>query len=104
MNTIVGIHSTGQIFIDGVELTPGRSQAIYNHSPNGFAWGYSGSGPSQLALALCLLYLSPTDAFQVYQKMKEIFVASLPQDDFCVHYPLDERIFELHKQKGDTNA
>jgi hypothetical protein len=25
---------------------------LYNHSPTGFAWGYGGSGPAQLALAL----------------------------------------------------
>lgn len=26
---------------------------VFNHSPNGFEWGYSGSAPSQLALAIC---------------------------------------------------
>ena len=25
---------------------------LFNHSPDGFAWGYGGSGPAQLALAL----------------------------------------------------
>ncbi len=25
---------------------------LYNHSPTGFDWGYGGSGPSQLALAI----------------------------------------------------
>ena len=33
------------------ELSPSRSQDLYNHSPTGFNWGYGGSGPSQLALA-----------------------------------------------------
>jgi hypothetical protein len=27
---------------------------IINHSPDGFEWGYGGSGPAQLALALCV--------------------------------------------------
>lgn len=35
-------------------LEPGRSQALRNHSPDGFEWGYGGSGPNQLALALLL--------------------------------------------------
>ena len=35
-------------------LKPERSQAIRNHSPGGFNWGYAGSGPAQLALALLL--------------------------------------------------
>jgi hypothetical protein len=25
---------------------------LFNHSPSGFAWGYPGSGPAQLALAI----------------------------------------------------
>src|SRR5215813_14027095 len=25
---------------------------LYNHSPDGFEWGYAGSGPAQLALAI----------------------------------------------------
>ena len=27
---------------------------VRDHSPTGFAWGYDGSGPAQLALAWCL--------------------------------------------------
>ena len=33
-------------------LSPGPSQKLWNHSPTGFSWGYGGSGPAQLALAL----------------------------------------------------
>ena len=39
---------------DGKVLSPKASQRLFNHSPNGFAWGYGGSGPAQLALALLL--------------------------------------------------
>ena len=35
-------------------LKPDRSQALKNHSPDGFNWGYGGSGPAQLALAMLL--------------------------------------------------
>lgn len=35
-------------------LSPIPSQNLYNHSPDGFNWGYGGSGPAQLALALLL--------------------------------------------------
>ena len=37
---------------DGLFLSPLPSQKIWNHSPDGFNWGYNGSGPAQLALAL----------------------------------------------------
>ena len=40
--------------MNGVSFDPARSQQLRNHSPNGFEWGYGGSGPSQLALALLL--------------------------------------------------
>jgi hypothetical protein len=30
---------------------------LFNHSPDGFAWGYEGSGPAQLALALLAHHL-----------------------------------------------
>lgn len=45
-----------QILPDGelTELSPVPSQKLYNHSPDGFQWGYGGSGPAQLALAILL--------------------------------------------------
>jgi len=35
-------------------LSPDRSREVLDHSPTGYQWGYSGSGPSQTALALLL--------------------------------------------------
>lgn len=37
---------------DGETLSPKPSQKLWDHSPDGFQWGYAGSGPAQLALAL----------------------------------------------------
>lgn len=37
-----------------VVLKPDESLKVWNHSPDGFQWGYAGSGPAQLALALLL--------------------------------------------------
>jgi len=42
--------STGEVWLNDKPLSPGPSQAVYNHSPTGFSWGYEGSGPAQLAL------------------------------------------------------
>lgn len=41
--------------LEGGELDPAPSLAVRNHSPTGFSWGYHGSGPKQLALALMLM-------------------------------------------------
>ena len=43
-NMIVGIASTRQIFIEEDEIFPDESQRVVNHSPDGFSWGYGGSG------------------------------------------------------------
>lgn len=37
-----------------IALNPRPSQKLFNHSPDGFQWGYGGSGPAQLALAILL--------------------------------------------------
>ena len=66
------------VFVDDAPLSPQRSQQIKNHSPNGFAWGYSGSGPSQLALALLLeAGASEWEALRWYQDFKESHIATL---------------------------
>jgi hypothetical protein len=56
---------------------------IYNHSPDGFEWGYAGSGPAQLALALCMHALEGDQAraTRVYQRFKEQHIATLDQED-----------------------
>jgi len=41
---IKGVYETHEVFIDDKQLSPAKSQKIINHSPDGFAWGYGGSG------------------------------------------------------------
>lgn len=53
---------------------------LVNHSPTGFAWGYGGSGPSQLALALLADVYDDQTALGAYQALKWAWVAKLPQD------------------------
>lgn len=53
---------------------------LRNHSPTGFQWGYGGSGPAQLALALLADYLKDDErAQQLYQDFKWRVIAALPQ-------------------------
>ena len=61
---------------DGEALSPAASQKVYNHSPDGFQWGYGGSGPAQLALALLIdVGLKPAVAVRYHQAFKRDFVA-----------------------------
>jgi hypothetical protein len=79
------------------EITPDRSLKYRNHSPDGFAWGYGGSGPAQLALAI-LLEFDEAHAEQLYQDFKWEVIANLPQDkDFVL--PM-ARVREWLKARG----
>lgn len=79
---IKGISDSGVVFINDHLLNPQKSQAIRNHSPDGFSWGYAGSGPAQLALAILLELYSEEYAMQHYQEFKNNVIAKLPQEDF----------------------
>jgi hypothetical protein len=62
-------------------LPLGPSLLVRNHSPSGFSWGYNGSGPSQLALALLLDHCRTTEkATKLYQLFKEQVIAKLDID------------------------
>lgn len=54
---------------------------LFNHSPTGFEWGYSGSGPAQLALAILADALrDPERAVRLHQDFKFKVIAGLDRD------------------------
>lgn len=65
------------VYVEGRLLSPRRSQAIRNHSPDGWNWGYGGSGPAQLALGLLLEFTDEETAKRLYQKFKWDVIAKL---------------------------
>jgi hypothetical protein len=55
---------------------------LVNHSPTGFCWGYAGSGPAQLALAILSDYLKDDKkALSLYMDFKFKVIARLPTDE-----------------------
>jgi hypothetical protein len=54
-------------------------RVIIRHSPDGFEWGYGGSGPTDFALNIMLLFLDLVDADKIYQKFKGRFIANMPK-------------------------
>lgn len=44
-----------RVTVNGRKLNPRND--LCNHSPDGFEWGYGGSGPAQLALAILVDHL-----------------------------------------------
>jgi len=54
---------------------------LSNHSPTGFEWGYGGSGPAQLALALLADVMGDDDAaLRMHQHFKFMIVSRLPRE------------------------
>jgi hypothetical protein len=57
-----------------------QRQDVYNHSPDGFSWGYQGSGPAQLALAILCDAIGPIEAARWHQDFKRAHIATLAAD------------------------
>jgi len=78
------------ITVDGEPL--GLRLDLWNHSPTGFEWGYGGSGPAQLALAILAHHyrnkdtLPPGDevAIRLHQRFKWLTTATFPQEGFKI--------------------
>lgn len=72
-----------EVYLDGKQLALAESLKLRNHSPSGFSWGYGGSGPAQLALAVCLETFKGTawedHSFDWYQQFKRDVISVLPQ-------------------------
>lgn len=56
-------------------------QRIVRHSPDGFEWGYAGSGPSELALNILSIFIGQDAAERggLYQRFKEHFIVPMPE-------------------------
>jgi hypothetical protein len=66
------------VTVDGHPLNPRLD--LRNHSPTGFEWGYRGSGPAQLALAILADHLvNEEQALDLYQRFKWTVIAELPK-------------------------
>lgn len=83
---------------NGTKLPP-RNDLI-NHSPDGFEWGYAGSGPAQLALAILADHLCDDRlADRWHQRFKAHFVQNFSGDswrlsqrdiaEWCAEQPLE---------------
>jgi hypothetical protein len=71
------------VMVDGRPLNPRLD--LYNHSPDGFEWGYSGSGPAQLALAILADHFGHDQlALANYQAFKFAVRAGIEADQWTL--------------------
>ena len=65
------------VTVDGRRLNPRFD--LWNHSPTGFEWGYGGSGPAQLALAILADHChNDEEALNLYHRFKWEVIVKLP--------------------------
>jgi Family of unknown function (DUF6166) len=57
---------------------------LFDHSPTGFEWGYQGSGPAQLALAILASVTSAEDAVRLHQDFKRDAIATIREDTWAI--------------------
>lgn len=92
MKTYAGIFDVagpGRVFVhDGTRHTEGSTAECLKyltehtrHSPDGYSWGYLGSGPAQLALDLLWDVLGVEPEPAMYQAFKNDVVARWPGRD-----------------------
>lgn len=69
-----------------------------NHSPDGFSWGYNGSGPTQLAFAM-LYDITQSDWFTQdnYMEFREQVISRLDKDKDHIIKELDIRIWCINQ-------
>lgn len=59
---------------------------VHSHSPTGFNWGYGGSGPAQLALAILYdLFQDEETILPLYQDFKWDRISLITSDDWSLN-------------------
>lgn len=58
--------------------------ASIRHSPTGYGWGYSGSGPADLALNILIRFTSEDNAWRLHQEFKETFISIAPPEGLTI--------------------
>ena len=86
--------STGETVTVRVDRQPLDARLdLRDFHASGYEWGYEGSGPSQLALAILADHADAQTALGNYRKFVQIFVAEIEDDSWRLSSEeIDQRI------------
>lgn len=92
------------VTVDGSPLNPRLD--LHNHSPTGFEWGYYGSGPAQLALAILADHLSDDQlALILYQRFKCAVIVRLPKHNWSLtSEDIDQALTHIQEHRTEGSA
>lgn len=103
---LVGRALTRDVILNDRILDPYVSLKFVKHSLDGFSWGYGGSGPAQLALAVLLEIMPYHLALEYYHDFKFMVLSGLPGDqDFDVKIDIRDvfdRILYNRKNRAEV--
>lgn len=71
-------HDEAHCTVDGEPIN--ERHDLYDHSPTGIEWGYGGSGPAQLALAMMAAEFGDDECYRLYHHFKDEVLIWIPQD------------------------
>jgi hypothetical protein len=92
-----------EVTVDGQPLDPRFD--LWNHSPTGFEWGYGGSGPAQLALALLADHLGDDErAVALHQDFKWAVVVNLPHSWTLTGRDINRLLQSIHQEEAATEG
>ena len=87
-----------KVTVDGRRLNPRLD--LWNHSPTGFEWGYGGSGPAQLALAILADHCGDDEqALNFYQRFKWAVIAELPHREWTLNSEDIDRVLHSLRER-----
>jgi hypothetical protein len=99
-----GAYMSNQAYVNDKKLSLAQSLKVANHSPTGFNWGYGGSGPAQLSLAVMLCFLPKDQATRLYMDFKFKYIAGLPRTDFIKTVPLREIVASILDERQNAST
>ena len=93
-----------QVFVKLNETDDVILKHIVRHSPDGFQWGYGGSGPSDLALSILTDYnnrygLKGLNINCIYQRFKEDFLITAGRDLSINNEEIEKWLDKMKKEK-----
>ena len=85
------------VTVNGTPLDPRLD--LRNHSPTGFEWGYCGSGPAQLALAILADHCGDDrQAFDFHHRFKWAVVAEFPHRSWALTSQEIDRVLQTLRE------
>lgn len=70
------------VTVDGQPLA--MHTELRDFKSDGFEWGYEGSGPSQLALAILAEHRGPDDALRYFRHFMQTIIAEIESDEWTL--------------------